>query len=204
MAIDTIEATELTETVTTPVPPRFQKGRPGREREEAALLSELRSNMFTTTEESGDTLVAHLNERGGAGGETLPFSGVSVTTAGRTRLYKPTGECRTVPSTNVEDLLRNGGYSWFCPTCGDDCGGAPWGCAKQGSPQYRQCPVCGKKVFEQAATFVPLAEDPNRIRDEDEVAQMSSGSRARLNEHMWIYHPDTAAAQSRPRPAGLR
>lgn len=144
---------------------------------------------------------------------TTDRSGVAVTHTRerRIRMYKPTGECRTVPASNLERLLDrdDGGWTLHCPKCKTDCGGAPWGCGKVKEPQFLRCPVpeCnadrhGPKKFylRPEGPAVTRVKDPNEIDDPlfQNVDNAMTRAQSQLYAHMVAFHPDVAIAAGVP------
>lgn len=145
---------------------------------------------------------------------TADNSGVAVTHSrhARVRLYKPTGECRTVPSNNLDRLLDQGDGRWKlrCPVCNTDCGGSAWGCGKAEQPKYLRCPVpeCNqetggpKKFFIQIRALKARTDDPNEVHDAlfEEQDMTMVEARAKLYSHIAAFHPAYALATGVPMP----
>lgn len=153
-----------------------------------------------------------LKERGvGSDGEAQNFTHIG---AKMVVLYFPTTwgwESREVPSTNIRLCMRNGAR-YDCGDCHGDCSPDPM------NPQYnnclgrekfatRQCPVCGKLVYDFGARSVNadliMTADinPSRVADADgtliddrsyESATPALRTKADMDRHIVAYHHEYA------------
>ena len=159
-----------------------------------------------------ENTVETLRERGiGSDGEGQQFTHIG---AKMVVLYFPTTwgwESREVPSTNIRLCISNGAR-YDCGDCDDDCSPDPM------NPQYnncpgrekfatRQCPVCGKLVYDFAARsvnadLIATADiNPSRAADADgtliddhsyEAATPALRTKADLDRHIVAYHLEYA------------
>ena len=158
-------------------------------------------NQVTTTRETAV----------GSEGEAQNFTHV---TAKLVVMYFPTAwgwESREVPSTNMR-MVRDAGARVDCGDCHDDCSPDPMNpqynnCA--GRPKFatRQCPECGRLIYDFGARSVnadllqPLNED--RMADAEgtliddgayKAATPALRTKVLLDNHMRRYHETAAAA----------
>ena len=143
----------------------------------------------------------------GTGGEAQLFTHVG---AKLVVLYFPTTwgwEAREVPSTNIRMCIANGAR-YDCGDCGGDCSPDPMNpqfnnCS--GRPKFatRQCPVCGKLIYDFGARHVNAELvateeiNPSRAADAEgtliddgssEVSTPATRTKADLDQHIIAYH----------------
>lgn len=117
----------------------------------------------------------------------------------RVVMYKPDGRGhfspRIVDANAIKQLMENG-FRPSCPECNGQHGTNPNECPGRDAVKMRECPVCGKRIFDNM-DLLPTApsdqDDPNLIRDD---AYLSSTPETRtkvlLDTHIWAKHPQSA------------
>ncbi len=135
---------------------------------------------------------------------------VTHTKSGLVRVYKPTAygyKAKYIPATNVTMALANG-FLARCPDCNGECGDGPNDCPERPKRMYRQCavPQCGKKIFDYEQKDIDAADidaaDPMAIRDDSYMQSTPElRTKAVLDKHMLLIHPNEAAAAGILAPA---
>ena len=139
---------------------------------------------------------------------------------GTIMLYKPTETqgyvARRVSVSSMGFLIRNNGWSEFCPDCGkehlDRSGQVttdPNACTARPPVAVRVCPVCRKRIYDNQGLPTLTAEDdvydPNVIPDEGALSTPEQRTRILLDLHLWAKHPRQAQMLGRtPLPTALR
>lgn len=132
---------------------------------------------------------------------------VTHTQPGKVRVYKPTPygyKPREIPVTGLAQAL-DGGFLPNCPDCHGQCGDGVNDCPGREKRAYRQCPVpqCRKKVYDFIQGLdVEDADDPMKI--EDDAYALSTPelrTKALMDKHMLVLHPNEAAAAGIVAPA---
>lgn len=138
---------------------------------------------------------------------------VSHKRPGRVTMYKPTPNGwqprHNIPVTSISVNLLNG-WRVQCPDCGkpERDGDAPCmggnECAGREPLAARQCPVCGRKVFDNLKIEASLdQDDPNIIHDTAyENSSPASRTKTLLDTHLWNRHPAEARSLGVPPLAG--
>lgn len=139
---------------------------------------------------------------------------------GRVLMWKPGGDGRYTPrevAENSRAILMGQGWKFACPDCGTNHEDSqyppedPNSCPGRQAIAWSQCPVCGKRQFDnmqwKTVETNPDASDASAMVVDEEANNSTPRERVLLirNLHMWSRHPRQSQMMNiPPLPTALR
>ena len=163
-----------------------------------AMLGALHRNKMIETAEDGHLLIRNAPNRG----ESMT---VTHKTAGKVTLYKPVTNTKgavlswrrvSVKSTDFDACILQG-WRATCGSCNGYCGNEPNDCPARPKRQYRICPICHVRVYDQVDDQgdMPVTDDPLAIQDTTfMVTTAEMRTRVLLETHIRTWHPQEGLA----------
>lgn len=107
-------------------------------------------------------------------------------------MYDAQGRRREVPEGSVRVCLTEGLFL-ECPLCGGEHeGNDANACPGLPRVQYRRCPVCGKKIYDDRAVPEAMATDEPGLIPTDLPSTPEARTQATWEAHMVAYHEQAA------------